>query len=278
MRLFRKRILVGIICFAMIISFASCGQSKVPQEDTSDSTASSSDPVSSTTGNEQESTTTAAAAATTIVMEGEETSATTQETDSGEPPASTIAAISDQTTANTTVTELRVGTILYSHGCIDQPWKYPGWEAISVNKNTGEQKVMNKIGDRAYIADENDQKAFFCSDSESFPSATQDMLYVYTVPCDVTVKIEMIVRVHSSKSDGVVTYCYLNDKSNYLIDTRVVTADDEVLDQTTYKKTGSELVKLKKGDILYCGYGANQTTDYDDGNFYVKMTFLSVKK
>jgi len=267
----------------MMIALAACGQSKMPQGDTGDSTTAGSDNVSFSgkneqesiisSGNEQESITTSGK-----VTESEKPSANTQGPSSRATTSQTSSKATEQTSPNTTVTELRLGTILYSHGCIEKAWKYPGWETISVDNETGEQKIMNKIDDRAYIDDGKDQKAFFDSDSQAFPSATHDMLYVYTVPCDVTVKIEMIARVYSSSSDGIVTYCYLNDKSNYLIDKRVIVAADEVLDQTTYKKTGSELVKLKKGDILYCGYGANQTTDYDEGNFYVKMTFLSVAK
>ena len=167
--------------------------------------------------------------------------------------------------------EITMGTITYSHGCIEKPWKYPYWEAKSKDLATGEVKDLVVFDDRAYIDGDEEMEAFFSSDSQSYPSATHDMLFVYTMPFDATVQIEVITRVHSEQSNGITAYCYVNDTSKYLLEPTVVTWEDDVKDFTYYEQ------KLKKGDVLYCGYGANGDATEDAGNFYVKMTYVDIE-
>ncbi len=169
---------------------------------------------------------------------------------------------------------IMMGTTSYSHGGILKADKYPCWEMIAVDRETGEQSDMVLFDDSVYIDGDEEMIAYFCSNEES-PDAntsdTHDLMYVYTVPCDATVNIELISRVLSEKSDGILVSCYRNDKAEYLVEETVVEPNEEM---TTL---GAYSVDVKKGDKLYCVYNPNVTADDDEGQFYVKLVYVDVK-
>ena len=169
---------------------------------------------------------------------------------------------------------IMMGTTSYSHGGIIKPDKYPCWKMIAVNRETGEQSDMVLFDDCVYIDGDKEMTAFFSSDEES-PDAntsdTHDLMYVYTVPCDATINIELICRVLSEESDGVAISCYRNDTTDYLIEKTIVEPSEEM------SSPGAYSVEVKKGDKLYCVYNPNVTAENDEGQFYVKLVYVVVK-
>ncbi len=169
---------------------------------------------------------------------------------------------------------IMMGTTSYSHGGILKADKYPCWEMIAVNRETGEQSDMVLFDDRMYIEGDDEMIAYLSSDEESpdaNTSATHDLMYVYTVPCDATINLELISRVLSEESDGIVVSCYRNDTSDYLVKEEIVTPSEDMTVSSAYS------VEVKKGDKLYCVYNPNGTADNDEGQFYVKLMYVDVK-
>ena len=169
---------------------------------------------------------------------------------------------------------IMMGTTSYSHGGILKADKYPCWEMIAVDRETGEQSDMVLFDDRVYVDGDDEMVAYFSSNEESpdaNTSPTHDLMYVDTVPCDATINLELISRVLSEESDGIVVSCYRNDTSDYLVEETVVAPSKEM---TT---SGAYSVEVKKGDKLYCVYNPNGTADNDEGQFYVKLVYVDVK-
>lgn len=169
-------------------------------------------------------------------------------------------------------TEIESGTITYSHGCIEKPKKYPYWEAVSLNNETGEQKPLVAFDGALYLEGDTERETFLASDSQACPSEKYDLLYIYTMPYDAMVNIELTSKVQSELSNGIKVYCYLNDPSQPLVKEAVVTSQEGTMIHGAYA------AELKKGDKVYCGYNANGSADNDGGNFYVKLTYITVDK
>ncbi len=171
-----------------------------------------------------------------------------------------------ETEGQSTGFEIKEGAVHYSHGCILEAFRYPGWEVVQIDKNEKEEK-MRQENDKFFVTTDKEEKAFFASDSSANTSETHDMAYVFTAPRKVKVDIVLNAKVSSSGGDGVVAYAYRNDTNNCIINGTIVTSAAAL---------EAKDVILEKGDRIYFRYNRNKTTDYDKGNFYAKITFTEL--
>ena len=163
--------------------------------------------------------------------------------------------------------KITAGTVTYSHGCILEASRYPGWSAVQIAAS-GEEMKMTQISNRLYVSGDNTKKAYFGSDSSANPSSEYDLAYVFTSPCKVKADIVLNIKVAKDDGDGVVGYAYRNDTSNCIINGTIV--------KNSAALKANEVI-LEKGDKLYFRYNKNKTAAGDEGNFYAKMTFTEVE-
>ena len=161
----------------------------------------------------------------------------------------------------------------YSHGSISSPTTYKFWSAKAVNLTTGEMTDMVKESNTMYIDGDAEKTAYLNSGYESMTSDTHDLLFEYTMPCKAKVNITLYGAVGSASSDGAIASCYVNDTSNYIIDstliTHVYTSSSKAT--TVGSKNG---VILNAGDKIYFRLNKNQTTTDDKGTFYARIIFV----
>ncbi len=167
---------------------------------------------------------------------------------------------------------IMMGTVSYSHGVILKPEKYPCWDTIAKDHETGELTAMVQFDDRMYVDGDDDMVAFLGGGeaAKTCTSADHDLMYVYNVPVDAIVNIEITSRVFSEESDGIKVYAYMNDPANYLVEETVVEPSEDMDQQFI------NMLEVKKGDKLYFGYNPNGSNTHDEGNFYVKLIYVDV--
>lgn len=167
---------------------------------------------------------------------------------------------------------IMMGTISYSHGVILKPEKYPCWDTVAKDLATGEITDMVQFDDRMYVDGDDEMVAFFEGGeaARACTSSDHDLIYVYTVPVNATVNIEITSRVFSEESNGIKVYAYMNDPSNCLVEEALVEPSEDMDQQFI------NMLEVKKGDKLYFGYNANGSNEQDEGNFYVKLIYMDV--
>ncbi len=162
----------------------------------------------------------------------------------------------------------------YSHASISSPATYKYWSAKAVNLATGETTDMVKESNTMYITGDTTKTAYLNSNYESMTSETHDLLLEYTMPCKAKVNITLYGAIGSTNSDGAIASCYVNEPTNYVIDstliTHVYTSDSKAT--TIGSKNG---VILDKGDKIYFRLNKNQTTTDDKGTFYARIIFAT---
>ena len=155
----------------------------------------------------------------------------------------------------------------YSHGSISNPKVYPFWETVSISSD-GTEKAMitGSQANTMYAADDN--TAYLKASGMAMTSEDHDLAYVFTMPCKAKLDIALNASV-TSGSDGVVTYCYVNDTSNCIINHTVVT-------NTTNKTVAAAKgITLNEGDRIYFRLNKNGNTLADAGYFYAKLVFVN---
>ena len=167
---------------------------------------------------------------------------------------------------------IMMGTVSYSHGVITKPEKYPCWDTVAKDHKTGELTEMVQFDDRVYVDGDEEMVAFFAGEeaARTCTSADHDLMYIYHVPVDATVNIEITSRVFSEESDGIIVYAYMNDPSDCLVEETLVEPSEDMDQQFI------NMLEVKKGDKLYFGYGPNESNAHDEGNFYIKLIYMDV--
>lgn len=155
-----------------------------------------------------------------------------------------------------------------SHGSISAPGTYQWWECKSVELATGAEEelvIVNNQENWRYVKE--DVRAYVGSNATAQSGKDHDLLYVYTMPVTAKVNLAMNVTVTDETSDGVYAYCYVNDKSNTII--------NELITDTTRNARTANGVILEKGSKIYFRLNKNGTTTNDKGYFYGTITFLN---
>ena len=161
--------------------------------------------------------------------------------------------------------EVEEGTVTYSHGCILESVRYPGWKVQQISLKTDEISDMTQDEDKMFITgDDTEKEAFLASDTSSHTAENYDLIYVYTMPCKARVDIVLNAKVNSSGGDGVVVYAYRNDISNCIINGTIVTNSAAL--------QANDII-LEKGDKIYFRYNKNESVKNDAGIFYAKLTY-----
>lgn len=254
-----KQLLAIMLGMAMIFSMAACRENSGKTEDeqkTEDSADGETDADKETDGNGEQDT------------DGDTDDKTTN---GGETDTDGEKQIMKEWDLDAVAANIMMGTVSYSHGVILQPEKYPCWDTVAMNRDTGEIKGMVRFDDRVYIDGDSEMIAYLGGGeaARACTSADYDLMYIYTVPVDATVNIEITSRVFSEKSDGFKVYAYMNDPSNYLVKETLVKPKD-------MNQQFINMLEVKKGDKLYFGYNPNESSNEDEGNFYIKLIYIDV--
>ena len=162
------------------------------------------------------------------------------------------------------------------------------FETIALNLSTGKETSLYYSAftgrtqlDYMYITGEDKvtPKPYLRENGQAWTSAEHDLMYVYTMPCDAVVNLEMVGRVNTVGSgntgDGIVMYCYRNDTTNCIVNRTPV--EYNTTSPGTITQIKKNTITLKKGDKLYFRLNKNETNTDDNSNFYAKITFVNTK-
>ena len=162
----------------------------------------------------------------------------------------------------------------YSHGSINTPTTYRYWQTKSVSLLDGnEADLITGSAEKTMYVNDGTESAYVNGSAYAQSGEDHDLVYLFTMPAAAKVKIALQASVNSIDSDGVIVSCYVNEPSNYVIDSACITSTSKTALYSPGYADGEGII-LNKGDKIYFRLNKNETTTDDYGFFYGTIIFM----